>query len=181
MKFINKNNYEFKSGIRKNFIFIIIVYSFILITVWWSIFLALILFILLSITINSFFEEMEPQYFLHIQYYTASDFITNKLLLQCKTYILFTLPVILLLLINELSIWYITTAVFIYNLLLLFYYILLKYACYNGNGKAIANRFFLILGYLSIIFPILIPLIIILTIRNYFKAIKNMQLHFNVE
>ena len=124
---------------------------------------------------------MEPRHFLYIHNNKASNFLNNKLQLQCKTYILFNFSAFLLLLINYLSIYYIIISVLIYNILLLLYYILLKYACYNGDSTATAKRFLLILGYLSIIVPILIPVITILTTRNYVKIRQHLKLLLNEE
>jgi hypothetical protein len=57
--------------------------------------------------------------------------------------------------------------------------ILLKYAAYSPNDNLSQNSVLFFFGFLGSIIPFLLPLPLIMNIRNYKKAVTNLNRYFH--
>jgi len=170
--------FEWKSGIRKTFYPFLVVwllgflFSFLEASVPIAIFI-------LGILIFSFYENGEP-----LDMLLAFEIRPSKLLLLKVKYhfILFLglcLPLLLIFVVQHHSIWYIPIIILLLMGFGHLYLILLKYAWYSPAAKPAGIEILTSLAFIAIIIPVFMPVIWLLSIRFYFKAIKTLKPYLN--
>lgn len=171
---IPASNYEWISGIRKNYISAIGLYLIALAFCWVRI-LPLFLLWFLTILFASFFQENEPLHILREGNKTARKFLLNKIKINIRyILILYSLPVIInAIFVNEfltLSLLFIPA-----QIALLCFAISLKYATYKPGTNLLGNSVaFSIIALLSAM-PYFLPIPLILAVIYFFKAEKNLK------
>lgn len=171
---IPASNYEWLSGIRKNYVSVIILYSVALAFCWVRI-LPLFLLWFLTILFASFFQENEPLHILREGNKTARNFLLNKIKINIRYILIFySLPVI----INAIFVHEFLTLTLLFipaQIALLCFAISLKYATYKPNTNILGNSVaFSIIAILSAM-PYFLPIPLILAIVYFYKAEKNLK------
>ena len=176
-KIIPVSAFEALSGSRKNFTFIALLglYLTALSLSWVR---GLPLFILWSITIiiTTFFGESEPLNILRKDDFKGGrEFIIKK----CTTYIypitLIYAPILIINSFFHADLWVIILLFLLLQLLTVCFSILYKYATYYPSVYLSQNNIIIILVGLCNLIPYLIPIVLLLNIRYYPKAVKNLN------
>lgn len=175
---ISASNFEWISGFRKTFLYLIPLY---LLAIGFSWFRILPLFILwfITITITSFYIECEPLHILKECNVAPGKFLQQKLW-QHSIFIFFLyVPVLLINTIFNIEYWILNLLFIPIQLALIWYAICLKYAGYEPNKNSIGNSIVLSLVSLGSIVPYLLPIPLIMAMVTYRKAIKNLKNYLN--
>lgn len=175
---IPASNFEWISGIRKQYITFIIIYLMALGFSWVRI-LPLFLLWFLTIMIASFFQENEPIQILREGNKNAKRFLSDKLKVNMMyLIILYSLPII----INAIFVheFLIITLMFIpVQIALLCFAISLKYATYKPQTNQLGNNIaFSIVAIISAM-PYFLPIPVILSIVYFYKAKKNLKTYLH--
>lgn len=178
IKAIPDEAFEWKAGIRKYFIFGIIVW---LTGMFTSGFVgsAPIAILVLSLMVANFYESGEPLTILLSSELNPKQFLFRKILIVQAICSVVLLPLIIAFFIFHAELWYIPVIEFVLISFFLWYSILLKYAFYKPNQQLIAGQIFTAIGAMSLFLPFLIPLVWILSVRFYFKSIANLNTYLN--
>ena len=175
---IPASNYEWISGIRKQYIPVICLY--LLALVFCSVrILPLGLLWFLTIIISSFHLENEPVHILRAGNKTARKFLSDKIKINIKyILILYSLPVI----INAVFVreFLIITLLFIpVQIALLCFAVNLKYSTYKPQTNLLGNNVaFSIIAMLSAM-PYFLPIPVILSIVYFYKAESNLKTYLH--
>lgn len=167
-------SFEWKAGLRKTLpIFALafaggMVFSFFTGAVPVSIFV-------LGLLPVKFFEKGEPVQMLISPERSTGKLIFSKFRLHAMIFSLICCPLIAMFLIFHAGIWYIVVAEFLLLLSLHLYFIVIKYAFYIPNEKSPAMEPFAGFGAVSIVIPVLLPLVWILTLWMFFRARQNLK------
>lgn len=175
---IPASNFEWISGIRKQFIPFISLYVVALAFCWVRI-LPLSLLWFLTIIISAFFLENEPLHILREGNKTARKFLLDKIKINIKyILILYSLPVIM----NAIFVreFLIITLLFIpVQIALLCFAVNLKYSTYKPQTNLLANNVaFSIVAILSAM-PYLLPIPVALAIVYFYKAENNLKTYLH--
>lgn len=174
-KIIPEKAFEWKAGVRRNL--------FIIIPVW----IAGILFsyfqgavplalLVLGIFPLKFFETGESLPMLLSSEQPPGKFLITKFRIHLLIFSILCFPLITAFLVLHPEIWYIVVVEFILIISLHFYFIILKYAWYQPGQKPGGVEAFSAMGVIGIIIPVFLPLVWLLTLWFYFKAISNLKL-----
>ncbi|MBL7700864.1 MAG: hypothetical protein JNM14_01330 [Ferruginibacter sp.] len=175
---IPASNFEWISGIRKQFIAFTILYLVALGFCWVRI-LPLFLLWFLTIIVCSFFLENEPVHILREGNKPAGKFLLDKIKVNIKyILILYSLPVI----INALFVreFLMITLLFIpVQIALVCFAINLKYSTYKPQTNQLGNNVaFSIIAILSAL-PYFLPVLIVLAMIYFYKAGKNLKTYLH--
>lgn len=175
---IPASNFEWISGIRKQYISFISIFVVALGFSWVRI-LPLFLLWFLTILIASFFLENEPIHILREGNKTARRFLTDKLKVNIRyMLLLYCLPII----INAIFVqeFLLVTLMFIpMQIALLSFAVNLKYATYKPQTNLLGNNIaFSIVAILSAM-PYFLPIPVILSLVYFYKAEKNLKTYLH--
>lgn len=175
---IPASNFEWISGIRKQYIPFIGLYLIALAFCWVRI-LPLFLLWFLTIIISSFYLENEPVHILREGNKTERKFLSDKIIINIKyILILYSLPII----INAIFVseFLMITLLFIpVQLALICFAVVLKYSTYKPQTNLLGNNVaFSIVAMLSSI-PYFLPIPVILAIVYFYKAENNLKTYLH--
>lgn len=170
--------FEWKAGMRSNYIVLTLVWLISLITSFWvgSIPIAILVIGLLVVNYNN---RMESLPMLLAFEYNSRKFLYTKVRLNLLVYSILLLPLLITFLIIHANYWYISMILYALACLLITYSIFLKYSFYEPNVNVTVNQTFIALGATGILLPAFFPMTIALLIRFYFRAIKNLNFYLN--
>lgn len=175
---IPASNYEWISGIRKQYIPVICLYL-VAVAFCWVRILPLALLWFLTILISSFYLENEPVHILRAGNKTAGKFLSDKIKINIKyILILYSLPVIInVIFVRE---FLVITLLFIpVQIALICFAISLKYCTYKPNTNLLGNNVtFSIIAILSAM-PYFLPVTLLLAIVYFYKAEKNLKFYLH--
>jgi len=176
--FLNSILFEWFTGLRKNWLVILILYilSFALCKYEIAI---LIPTILISLIISGFFCESESNLILQAFQLNSKLLIKHKIIKNIKLQQIIFLPQYILYLILFPKHWFVVFIPIIFTTILLIFAILTKYSNYAPNRNLNVNIVHITLFVLCFAQPYLFPIPIIMLIRNYKKAINNLKLYLN--
>jgi hypothetical protein len=166
--------FEWKSGVRRSFFLIIpawilgLSFSFLVGSIP-------VTMVFIGIIVTTFYERSEPLQMLLAFEKKPELFLKQKAGNHLLVFMVLMLPLFLAFLVFHASLWYIPGIIFVVLTSILLYAIFTKYAFYIPNSKSGAAGFFQALGAAALFLPVLIPLLWLLTIRFYFKSIKQLN------
>jgi hypothetical protein len=177
-EWIPNDNFEWKSGVRRNLLVFIPLYLVGLTTSFYPASVPVILLILTVVILN-FYDNPEPVDILISKELAPKPFLKEKLLKHLITYFIFSLPLVILFMVFNAGYYYIILFEYIVLSILLLYSILLKYAYYRPNVKSGATKIFTNIGVLSILVPFLLPIVLVLIIKFAFQANQNLKFYLD--
>jgi len=177
-KFIPDDNFEWKSGIRKNLIFIILIWFAGITTSFYIASVPIAIFIL-GITVLGFYETPEPLQILIANELNVRKFLSKKIKNHLAIFSVLLVPLALLFTIFNTEYYYIVLIEYVILSFLLVYTILLKYAFYQPNIKSGTIQIFTMIGIIGIFIPVFIPVILLLSIKFLFQAFNNLKFYLN--
>lgn len=178
-KVIPYHNFEWRSGLRKYFWYILLIYT-LAVGLLFIKFVSLFLFWILVGCFALFYQECEPLNILQINEMPAQRFIQWKIKGHLLLFVILSLPIMAgYILFNPDHIW-ITSLVYSASLLNFILFILLKYSSYEPNailpGSAMIG---ISIAYCSIIMPFLLPIPLIMCVRGLKKSLSNLDYYLN--
>ena len=175
---IPASNFEWISGIRKQFIPFISLYLLALAFCWVRI-LPLFLLWFLTIIISSFYLENEPVHILRERNNTARKFLLDKIKINIKyILILYSLPVI----INAIFVreFLMITLLFIpVQIALLCFAVNLKYSTYKPQTNLLGNNVAFSIVAMFSAMPYFLPILALLAIVYFYKAENNLKTYLH--
>ena len=172
------SNFEWISGFRKSFLFLIPVYFLALSFSWFNI-LPLLLLAFMTITIVSFYEEGESLIVLRARNESTQRFLGFKICSHALCLIVLYAPVLIINVIFNPSYWLIALLFIPVQLALLCFAICLKYATYQPNESNKANSVLLSIVSLSSFIPYLLPIPLLMSVRYYSRAKANLMIYLH--
>ena len=166
--------FEWKSGLRKSFFFIVPLWVTGLLTSAFAPSIPVIIFILAIIPLN-FYEKGEPYQMIVLFELNAKHFLWHKIKLQVLIFTALCLPLMVSFIVFHPEFWHIVVFELLIFHSLHIYFIVTKYAFYQPNSQSSAAHIFGSIGAVSAIVAILLPLVWVMTIRFYFKSIANLN------
>ena len=168
-RFITINNFEWISGLRKNYMLLTISYLLALVFCWVKIF-PLFLIWIISATITSFYTESESLQVLYQHNGNASSFLKQKMKTHSIFLLILIMPIALLNFLFNPDYWWIIMLITAVQVAVLNFAILFKYSVYEPSHKTDANSVINALVAMSGLIPFLLPLPVLMCLRNYFIA-----------
>lgn len=177
-RIIPDENFEWKSGFRKNLYLIVFLWIIGLSASFFIGTIPVVIFVL-GIIILNFYEQVESIQILIADGYGTKKFIFKKVTNHLRDYFVLVFPLVIIFMIFHIEYYYISLIIFFVFAFLIFYSILLKYTFYRPNEKSGAMQTFTVFGILSIFVPFLLPVTFMLTIVFAFKAINNLNFYLD--
>jgi hypothetical protein len=172
------NKVEWLSGIRKMYLLLVVILLAAIFTSWIRI-IPLIFLWLLTTVIVSFYQECEP---LNILFATAKN-SKSLIFLKIKEYAEVILVIYSpILLVNSLIVSDMKIVNILFLLVMIFlgiFAILLKYNTYLPKENQKGSSIILGLACCGSLVLYLLPIFVILCLRNYYKAVRNLKTYFN--
>ncbi len=170
--------FEWIAGIRKHSWYILPLYLCAIALVFVK-FASLFLLIMVLSAIASFYQECEPLNILQVKELSAKRFIWKKLKSHVKLYLLSAAPIIAgYCLFNPETAW-VAMLIFILSTINLCFFILSKYALYQPGIKLTSNSVATGIALISMFIPFLLPLPLIMCLRDYNRALSNLDHYLN--
>lgn len=169
-------NFEWISGIRKNYYFLLFAY-FISILTSFTVFSTPICITVITIIIMGFFDECEPRQFVEFLNLSPSKFLVYKYSSSIYIYIFVIAPLLICYTLFNLNLWYISVFLLFNSIITLIYSISIKYSAFSIFRNSYMNNPVLKgLGAVNLIFPFaLLPLIIVMLIYLIIKSLNNLK------
>jgi hypothetical protein len=177
-KLIPHDCFEWKSGIRKTYALIVVLFVLGLGTSFFIGSVPVVIFIL-GILPFSFYEKGESLQMILVFEMNPNRFLRHKVEMQLFLFSVLVLPLILAFLIFHYERWYIPVIEYFIFVSLHIYVILTKYAFYEPNQKSGAAQIFGTIGAMGMIIPVFIPVIWFLSIRFYFKSKNKLNFYLS--
>ena len=174
LPFISDASYEWKAGLRKQFIYILILYvlGFVFASEIW---LPPLLIVLLSITFSSFYLVCESRLMLQVWNCTSTQFLRKKIGMLLRNYLLILTPLILYSLLVNSDYWYLLLYASVAGILICILAILLKYSMYEPNLDLEFNKTIIGIALVSFLVPYLGAASLLLLVRYYRKSTHNLK------
>ena len=177
-KFIDKNNFEWLSGMRRMQYAMIIMYIFCVVISYWH-FAGFICLGVVTFLFSSCYNECESQFILTLHENDSENFIKSKIKKHLVQYFIFILPILLIYFIHYPEKWIFYVPLIIVYLANYLVYILNKYKSYVPNQTLQSNSIIVAITFAGMFIPYLFPISLILVFVFYSKAIHNLKPYFN--
>jgi hypothetical protein len=175
IRLIPDDSYEWKSGVRKGFVGIILI----LIAGIGGNFLfeaaIPIAILVLSLFVINFYQTGEPEIFLIIKETGVKQFLKRKIIEFIIQFTMLVSPLILLFILFYPGFWFIPFVELLMIYFVFIYVVLLKYAFYIPNEKLISSQTLSAIGTLSLLLPFMLPVTWLLSVRFYYKSLSNLK------
>lgn len=176
--FIPATDFEWISGFRRSFGFLIPIYLLAFGLSWFRVF-PLILLWFISVSIASFYTECEPLHILREGNFSSTRLLKRKLFRMMKYILIMQLPVLLINTIFNPGFWLLNLLFIPLQVSFLSYAVFLKYSSYEPNKNAIGNNVVLSLISVGSIIPYFLPIPLLMALFTYGKAKKNLNNYLN--
>lgn len=174
----NPKAFEIISGLRRNFIILILCYLIFLIFAFKS-YVGPVGIVILSLIVSGFYYTGESRDFIELFSFNYRTFIIQKIKLCLKYLCIIFIPYVIVTLIFQPSTWYILIGSIFVAISIQIITIIFKYALFAENSDLSHNGIIVFVNVLCILLPFLWPLPIIMAIKYYFKAQNNLKYHLN--
>ncbi len=177
-RWIHPRDFEWLSGLRKSFPFMVFLY-FAAWSLSWIMVAPLVCLWLITVNVSSFYIECESLFILRARYNNPKQLLWSKMKRSSSILLTLSLPVLILNSIFCPYMLWINAAFVIVQLILLHFAILLKYALYSPSVTLAGNNILLGIASLSGLIPFLLPLPMLMNIRNYGRALRNLENYYH--
>lgn len=175
-KIIAPRNFEWLSGVRKSLVFILILLLLSL-GLSWVIIAPLVCLWLFTVNISSFYIECEPLSMLWANESSPRQLLWGKIKRHSGLLLLVSVPVLIINSLMHPEMALINTGFLLAQVLLLVFSILLKYATYRPGILLSGNNILLGFAAASIAIPFLLPVPLLMSLRNYSRALNNLKMY----
>lgn len=175
---ISPSNFEWISGFRRSFLFLIPLYTLAVAFCWLRI-LPLFLLWIMTISIASFYKECEPLQILKGEDLSSENFLRKKLFQHSKPMLILYAPILIINTIFNFEYWFINLLFIPTQISLLCFAICLKYSNYQPNRNPLVNTILLSFVSLGCIIPYFLPIPVLMTFEYFTKAKNNLNNYLN--
>lgn len=175
---ISPSNFEWISGFRKSFLYLIPLYVVALGFCWFRI-LPLLLLWFITVTIASFYKECEPIQILKEGNLSSKMFLRKKNFQPAKSMVFLYAPILIINTLFNFDYWFVNLLFLSSQIALVCFAVCLKYSNYQPNKNFIANNIMLAFVSLGSLVPYLMPIPILMTLEHYTKAKNNLKNYLN--
>jgi hypothetical protein len=175
LRLIPGKSFEWKSGIRKNYIIIIFILTAGIAGNFFFTASVPVTMIILCLLVVNFYQTGEPETFIILYEKGAKRFLfgkTGELIMQ---FTLAVVPALILFILFYPEFWFVPAIELILIYFVFIYTVFLKYAFYTPNEKLVANQTLSAIGVMSLLLPFMLPVTIILSVRFYYKSLSNLE------
>ena len=176
--FIPATDFEWISGFRRSFGYLIPLYLLALGLSWFRVFPLLILWFI-SVTIASFYTECEPLHILREGDFSSAELLKRKLIRMVKYMLILQIPVLAINTIFNPEFWLLNLLFIPLQVSFLSYAVCLKYSSYEPNKNAIGNNVVLSVISLGSIIPYFLPIPLLMAVFTFGKAKMNLNNYLN--
>ena len=176
--FIPATDFEWISGLRRSFGFLIPLYILALGLSWFRALPLLILWFI-TITIGSFYTECEPLHILREGNLSSAKLLKRKLFRIVKYILILQIPVLVINTFFNQEFWQLNLLFIPLQISFVSYAVFLKYSSYEPNKNAIGNNVVLSVVSLGSIIPYFLPIPLLMAIFTYRKAKTNLNNYLN--
>jgi hypothetical protein len=166
--------FEYISGLRANFLPLAFMYL-IAAALSFTVFAVPVFIILYTFTVCSFNTDCESRSFIEVFNLSAKSFIIKKIKLQLLFTLLIFSPLLLAYGIFNIHYWYIGLYACLICLISISFSIIYKYAIYKPGESLGGNNILNSFAVISFLIPFLIPIVPIMMIKYYNKALDNVK------
>ncbi len=170
--------YDWRSGMRNGGAWGIIVAIVLTVIGLFRFEFLLIGIVVSSISIFGFYTQNEPRQILYAVADTSTSFLKKKIKQMALLFLLINSFALLIGLVFYFQVFYVVAYLFLGSFFVLFLMILQKYITYEPNTNFRANTFIIAFYYISIFIPFLIPLPLIVGIRSWKRANRQLSYYF---
>lgn len=166
-------SFEFISGLRKNKVWLIILYTLAVVFFQYPMvpFCAIIVFTFIT---TSFYNESEPWIMLEVYQLPPRKFLLQKIKSHLSAFWILCLPLIFLFLLQEAAYWYVMPVLMVVSSVIQSLSICLKYTFYEP-GKNFDNSIFMVIYGLSLLVIFFIPVPFVMLVYYFRKATQNLN------
>ena len=175
---IPATDFEWISGFRRSFGFLIPLWILALGLSWFRIFPLIILWFI-SVTIASFYTECEPLHILREGNFSSSELLKRKIIRMVKYIFILQIPVLVINTIFNPEFWLLNLLFIPLQVSFLSYAVCLKYSSYEPNKNVIGNNVVLSVVSLGSIIPYFLPIPLLMAVFTYGKAKINLNNYLN--
>lgn len=168
------DNFEWISGMRKNKVYLLLLYGGALILAYYPYGSLIPLWLMLGV-VSSFYTECEPREMLENYALPPAPFIRMKMLAHLKLYFWLSCPLMVVSVAFHPGTLWIVMAMYALSFINLSFFILSKYAIYSPSENRSSNSLLVVLVHLSMWVPFLVPLPLLMGWRAYKKALVNLE------
>ena len=173
-RFIVPRDFEWLAGMRQAGFLVLFLYGTAL-ALSWLIVAPLVCLWLITVRITSFYLECEPLALLWSNADTPVQLLRGKIKRHVRLLLLLLLPALILHTLLCPSMLWINLAFLLLQVLLLVFAILLKYTTYTPGKLISGNNILMGLAALSIAIPFLLPVPLLMSMRNYRRALRQLK------
>ncbi len=170
--------FEWNSGIRSSIFFIGFIYLVIAVFSFTG-YVAHIGMIVLSVLISSFYFRGEPRIFIEQFSSSPKQFLLRKISLNIKYLTIIFLPILIISLLFQTRMWYLLLLALFISYAIQLLAILIKYSLFREDADLQRNSLILVISVICLLLPFIWPLPVIVGIRSYRKALKNLNPYFH--
>lgn len=175
---IPDDNFEWKSGMRKYFWLFVVLWPLGLVASFFVASVPVTVFLLGAIVL-SFYEKPEPLQLLIAVELNTRRFLVKKTKNHLLAFFVLVLPLVMAFILFHPRYYYIPLLEVAIFLMLLVYTILLKYAYYQPGRESAAVKTFTMIGSICLIIPVLVPLILVLSVKFLFQASHTLNFYLD--
>jgi hypothetical protein len=177
-RWIAPRDFEWLSGVRKNFVLLLLCYIAALGLCWLRI-APLVPLWIITVIVASFYAECEPLHILKSSYPNPVALLRARLRRHLALLSVVSVPVLLLHALWYPSLALICLAFVMVQYVLLSFAFLLKYATYRPDTLLTGNSLLLGLASVGVLIPFLLPVPLLMSLRYYRKAIANLKNYYH--
>ena len=166
--------FEWRSGIRRSGIQVLVIYSLAL-GLSFLPFASLFLLALLTFVMSGFYTDGESLSILNADLLAPKEFLKKKIFVHCKYTSIGLLPVLGVYFVQHPADWYFIPIAWCVYMVNIVYFITLKYALYRPDKKLVAETVWTAILFVSTLIPFLFPMPFLIAHRNYSLAKINLK------
>ena len=167
-------NFEWKAGVR-NTGWVFVVMWILAIALAAIPFASLVIIWFLLMIISSFYDQGEPVEMVEAFRLDSSKFLWRKISLHCKSFIVPALPIMILSAACNPDRWWVYLLFLAFSLLNIAVFVVSKYSVWRHSDLNRSNSIVNALCMIGLFLPFLLPLPIIVFVKNFRKALNNLH------
>lgn len=175
--FIPSEAFEWKSGIRKHGIGIVVLYLLAL-SLYQYPYVALGVIVIFTLISTTFYNEAEPQQMMEVFQLAPRQFMFWKWKMQLKLFWTGCIPLILIYLFTNSAYWYVLAVLVLISSIIQILSINLKYSFY-APGESMDKSIFIAIYVLSLFVPFFVPVPLLMMLNYQRQAVINLKAYLD--
>lgn len=174
--FQRESNFEWRSGIRKQGWMFPVLWLLAMVLAFVP-FAPILLLWFLLLAVSSFYDEGESRPMIESAELPPAAFLRSKLSGQLTAWSMISFPILAASAVFHPERWWVLLLFIVFSSLMIVLFVASKYAVYQPAEINRSNNLVHIMCMLGLFIPFLLPLPFVMLVRNYRKAIRNLETH----